>query len=372
MIKHFDVRVLVDIIGLVQGLVLGTVLLAMNSKGKKDSFFLGLFVISFSLDFLPPLLDYLGYTEQYPRLNFLPLRLSDLLFPLLYIYVQEISILSTKKKSYWVLIPSLVVNLLIFGIFLLPTSERLLVVKHFNWMLGLKVSSEVFGLFVGFLIVRWVNIHFKALANQYTDTTYKTLKWVKIYTQIGIGFSISAPLVDYYLNSYSVAILLSTVNCILLYWVSLRGIMQNNIRTFYADFSTENSAFGTLVSDCKPMQSKKKDQDFSELARLVEELVLKNRLFTNPELTIMDLSTHLNFHPKQVSNIINTGFNVNFNTFINQFRVNEAILILDSGKAKILSIDGIGKEVGFKSKSSFYTSFKQMTGKTPSQYKALL
>ena len=42
--------------------------------------------------------------------------------------------------------------------------------------------------------------------------------------------------------------------------------------------------------------------------------------------------------------------------------------LLNTGTADTLSIDGIGAQSGFSSRSSFYASFKAETGMTPSQY----
>lgn len=56
----------------------------------------------------------------------------------------------------------------------------------------------------------------------------------------------------------------------------------------------------------------------------------------------------------------------NFCDFINSYRVEEAKKILL--KKNNLSIEGIGYEVGFKAKTTFYTSFKKFTGKPPTKY----
>jgi AraC-like DNA-binding protein len=48
--------------------------------------------------------------------------------------------------------------------------------------------------------------------------------------------------------------------------------------------------------------------------------------------------------------------------------VEHAKELLKGGSADSLSIDGIGSQSGFPSRSSFYATFKAETGMTPSQY----
>jgi YesN/AraC family two-component response regulator len=57
---------------------------------------------------------------------------------------------------------------------------------------------------------------------------------------------------------------------------------------------------------------------------------------------------------------------MNFNELTNKFRFEEVKMLLEN--AKQYSIEGIGYEVGFASKSSFYTLFKKHTGLTPKDY----
>lgn len=60
---------------------------------------------------------------------------------------------------------------------------------------------------------------------------------------------------------------------------------------------------------------------------------------------------------------------LNFNNYINSYRVALAKQILKSSKASTLSIEGIGVESGFRSKTTFYSAFKKNVNMTPAQYK---
>ena len=90
--------------------------------------------------------------------------------------------------------------------------------------------------------------------------------------------------------------------------------------------------------------------------------------FTQSELTIVDVANDLNIHTKQISTAINKVQNQNFNSYVNQFRIEKAIDLLREQHIT-LSIEGIGYEVGFHSKSAFYAAFKKVTGTTPTKFK---
>lgn len=72
---------------------------------------------------------------------------------------------------------------------------------------------------------------------------------------------------------------------------------------------------------------------------------------------------------KYVSQVINETYHCNFNNYVNEYRIKEACRrINDFDRYGNMSLEGIGRSVGFKARSSFFTAFKNVTGLTPSDY----
>ena len=75
---------------------------------------------------------------------------------------------------------------------------------------------------------------------------------------------------------------------------------------------------------------------------------------------------------KYVSQVINEHYGQNFNTFLNSYRIKEACKrrgdLVNYGN---FTIEAISESVGFKSRSTFVTSFKRITGLMPSQYQRM-
>jgi AraC-like DNA-binding protein len=75
---------------------------------------------------------------------------------------------------------------------------------------------------------------------------------------------------------------------------------------------------------------------------------------------------------KYVSQVINEYYEQNFNNFLNSFRIKEACKRMrDLDNYGNYTIEAISESVGFKSRSTFVTSFKRITGLTPSQYQRM-
>ena len=70
-----------------------------------------------------------------------------------------------------------------------------------------------------------------------------------------------------------------------------------------------------------------------------------------------------------LSKIINTELGVGFKDYINALRVEEAKTYLLDKEFSNYTLVAIGLEAGFNSKSAFNSSFKKITGETPSQFK---
>ena len=95
----------------------------------------------------------------------------------------------------------------------------------------------------------------------------------------------------------------------------------------------------------------------------------KEEPYLNPELTIQDLAKQLDKPVRELSVLINNKLNQHFYEFINTYRIEKAKELLKNTPSKEFTISEVLYEVGFNSKSSFYTTFKKQVGSTPKEYR---
>ncbi|NDV44200.1 helix-turn-helix domain-containing protein [Flagellimonas sediminis] len=96
----------------------------------------------------------------------------------------------------------------------------------------------------------------------------------------------------------------------------------------------------------------------------------EDHLYRNNALGLDDLADHIQHNRYKVSQVINTYFSKNFYSFLNEYRIQEAKILLE--KDPELSVKVIMYEVGFNSKNSFYSSFKKVTGLSPNDYRNIV
>ena len=89
----------------------------------------------------------------------------------------------------------------------------------------------------------------------------------------------------------------------------------------------------------------------------------------NSDLNLPSLAALLNISAHTLSYVINSGYEQNFFQFVNQYRLEEAKRQLTDKKNSHLTIEAIGYNSGFNSKTVFNTSFKKYVGMTPTGYK---
>ena len=101
----------------------------------------------------------------------------------------------------------------------------------------------------------------------------------------------------------------------------------------------------------------------------IENYIINNKSYLNPHLSLKIISEELNLSEGYISQLINKTLNKNFTDYINSFRVEDATQMLSDEEYNNYTILAIGLESGFNSKSSFYSAFKKLAGKTPFEHK---
>lgn len=117
----------------------------------------------------------------------------------------------------------------------------------------------------------------------------------------------------------------------------------------------------------KPEKRKIADQDALAWEEKLEKIIFHKELYKNPNLKLNDLAQAINISPHQLSQLLNDNLGKNFPTYINEYRINEACKLIATNDR--LSFEAIGYEVGYNSKSTFYTAFKKVKDTTPALFK---
>ncbi|NOW96120.1 ABC transporter permease [Mucilaginibacter sp. SG564] len=121
--------------------------------------------------------------------------------------------------------------------------------------------------------------------------------------------------------------------------------------------------------DVELIRANNENIDAREKGRWLKETVAAGRFYTDPDLALATLAVQLGIHPHELSKIMNLGLKKNFSDFINEFRVRETIRKMRDPAYDHLNLLGIAYESGFNSKTTFNRVFREITGKTPLEYK---
>ncbi len=114
--------------------------------------------------------------------------------------------------------------------------------------------------------------------------------------------------------------------------------------------------------------SKITDEEGEAILQQLKRLMESDRFYLRSDLSLTNLADALHISERDVSLVINKHTSQNFSSFVNGYRIEEAIERLNSNQdEKILAI---AMDVGFNNLSSFNQAFKSITGRTPSEFRA--
>ena len=98
------------------------------------------------------------------------------------------------------------------------------------------------------------------------------------------------------------------------------------------------------------------------------QLMNEEQPFLNSELKISDIASRLGTNVSYVSACINRQKGNSFNQFVNNYRINYAKKLLRHNPDK--KISEVWTASGFANETSFFRTFKTLTGMTPTEWKA--
>jgi AraC-like DNA-binding protein len=235
-------------------------------------------------------------------------------------------------------------------------------------------------LFVFWLILKQLKRHNNNILTLFSTIEDKELNWLKHLVMVNIGFIIIWIVDDslfIIIGENPVSTFMSDISLfatlVTIVWIGFSGTKQPLIFEAVPKTDAQKEVPKTSSQkDILKISSQKKEAPTNSEDELIFERIKtkieQEKIFTNTTLSLKDLASSVELRDRELSRIINQCYGNNFFHFINSYRVAYFKELLKDPKSKSFSIVGLSVQAGFKSKSTFYTAFKKIEGKTPKEY----
>ena len=327
----------------------------------------------------------LGYAGWYSRkvtreiLYFIPFMQVLLIGPVIFFYTKSLlnSTFKISKKEYYHFIPALIY--LIYSLIVFITDKLILDEFYFyadgrdkdmaNWYQIAGIISMVYYLIASLKFYK----------------NYKKLVFDKVSFADSILFEWIPNFLIAFLSIVVLRVLLFLLNpewgnfgnqfwhyiafSIVVLYVSVNGYANAVKMSFLNDVNSESiNVYQESDEDYKTKQDNTNLEEIEFWKDKILHLVESEKVFKNPTLTLSDLSKLLNTNTKTISKSINSGFDMNFNDFINHYRIEAVKEKLQKEEHKTSTLLGIAFDCGFNSKATFNRAFKKSTDLSPKDY----
>ncbi|MEM9077357.1 MAG: helix-turn-helix domain-containing protein [Bacteroidota bacterium] len=252
-------------------------------------------------------------------------------------------------------------------IFFLPFETKVEIAENFLHEFLLTYVGIFYSWAIGVWNLRFLHDHKIEVNNYFSMVESKELGWAQIFLAYSLTSSVVIHVL-YYLspNDIYYRIIFAVLDLIAIYWISFYGVQQYNVQRILGQREIKDMMRTQRIESQKSELLSEKH--LQKLMGRIDNFMMNSEIFIYTELTIADLAKKLEVHPRRISMAINTSTGRNFNTYVNQFRIKKAKVLLKKKDKQDFSIEGIGNEVGFNSKSAFYSAFKRETGLTPTKF----
>jgi hypothetical protein len=339
MFPDLNVYSLPLLILVIQGLIFATLLLSRYMRTKNPSdLFLGLILLLTCYYQTCYTVGFMGWYNEFrnTKINYFLINIGLALAPLIYLYVKSItqSNFQFKKTYWWFFVPIITVvvyRLVIYTYDALQPGFR----ETQNGVLKIEVDERYVQSIMWFIETPWMLLFLAFTFQLFFDYRKKIKNYFSNTYKLELNWSLS------FLILFALSFIYSTVQDIIseLYtelhyvqrwwlnlfmalitlYVGIRGYFTDTTKLNKLNFSFSPQTIAIPDSDdSSPVKTVK-----TEDTELIRSLMEDEKAYLNPELNLQDLAKMAHMTRGQVSEVINNGFNKNFNDFVNSYCVND-------------------------------------------------
>lgn len=335
-------------------------LFTVKSEKKMANRIFAIFLLVTALDLSGLFL--IGFFMEHPNFRILKTSSTLLQMPLFYFYVLSVCYSDFRiKPKYWLHGALFLLFVLVFKI--TSISERSLF--YFSIVVEVQYFSYIFAVFHA--LKRYKTIYLENYSNA-DRTGYQWLYQVTLFfcfAHVFVLLKMGALFLGSESNLIQVLyIIISIVALFIICWFVLTALYHPQL---FTGIKTGLVPVHTILGQ-KETETEKDDETLEAIQKLLH-FMESEKPYLDFELTLEKLASHLQMPDRDLSILINHHLGKHFFDFINEYRIDKAKEILENPDNRKLTILEVIYQVGFNSKSSFYTAFKKITHQTPTAYR---
>ena len=106
-----------------------------------------------------------------------------------------------------------------------------------------------------------------------------------------------------------------------------------------------------------------------EMQEKIMNIIVMQKRYRDKDYSAKKLAEDLGTNTRYISAVVNVRFHMNYTSFVNKYRIDEAMSILVDKRYQSLRMEEVSDMVGFSNRQSFYASFFRVMGITPRDYR---
>jgi len=338
-----------------------------------------------SINFLNNIFILQRWIILFPHILFISQISAQIYIPLIYVYINYfIGKKNTIKNPLYIFTLFIIVIIVVFWIeyMLLPSEQKEEYINQyssntlpirFNFYNGLMIITGL-----TYLLTSLINVKrfIRRARDFYSEEEKIKLGYILKFILIVISLSLLLLIFCFLLSAYAVKYIIIPLSINFIYLYVLYNAIRHSALFSHEEFNKFANKIQPIALDNKNITKEKEklksNYHISEelanlLQRKIEVFFSERRPYLNPNFHIENLAHELKVGKHHLSYIINSRFQQSFFELVNSYRVMEAKKRLKD-MSKLQSVDSIGYEVGFNTKSAFYRAFKKHANLTPAKF----
>lgn len=382
MLNFFNPRSIILFICILQGLVFAALLSYRGLKKQSTAdYWLAALLVLLCLENVSHFIGFAGVYDAYPNLSYFPFDNPFAVGAVIFLYVLTLtnSERNFTSQDFLLFIPALTYYCYRFLVFLQPISFK-------NWFdstvhvpfvmpvltIMLVISNAVFLS----LSIRhywryrvWLNANF-------SNTEKIKFDWLRNFLYLFAGVLLCSAIFEM-TNSFIVHLSYRqyfwwhVIAALLTYYLAIAGYLRSEsikLEFTSAEAQEDSPIVLTGSTEIEDRKALLKEEELRKWKDRLKRVMAMKKPYLNPQVTLVGLSKELGISSNLLSFVINSGFEKNFNDFINEYRIAEVKAKLSSTASQNLTLLGIAFACGFNSKATFNRAFKKFTGLSPKEY----